>query len=70
MTIDTTKLRELAQTEWASATGKWALLNVAADEIDRLRTIEAAARNLAKVKGRHHAEIAMNRLQATLAASE
>ena len=40
------------------------------DEIDRLHTIEAAARNLAKVKGRHHAEIAMNRLQATLAASE
>ena len=34
------------------------------------RGIEAAARNLAKVKGRHHAEIAMNRLQATLAASE
>ena len=28
------------------------------DEIDRLRTIEAAASNLDKVKGRHHAEIA------------
>jgi len=28
------------------------------DEIDRLRTIEAAASNLVKVKGRHHAEIA------------
>ena len=32
------------------------------DEIDRLRTIEAAARNLAKVKGRHNTEIAMNQL--------
>ena len=32
------------------------------DEIDRLRTIEAAARNLAKVKGRHHSEMAMNQL--------
>ena len=32
------------------------------DEIDRLRTIEAAARNLAKVKGRHHSEQAMNQL--------
>ena len=32
------------------------------DEIDRLRTIESAARNLAKVKGRHHSEQAMNQL--------
>ena len=32
------------------------------DEVDRLRTIEAAARNLAKVKGRHHSELAMNQL--------
>src|SRR5574343_911498 len=32
------------------------------DEIDRLRAIEAAARNLAKVKGRHHSELAMNQL--------
>ena len=30
------------------------------DEIDRLRTIESAARNLAKVKGRHYSELAMN----------
>ncbi len=35
-----------------------ALLN----ELDRLRTIEAAASNLAKVKGRHNSEIAMNQL--------
>lgn len=32
------------------------------DELDRLRTIEAAARNLVKVKGRHHAEIAYQKL--------
>ena len=32
------------------------------DEIDRLRTIESAARNMAKVKGRHHSELAMNQL--------
>lgn len=32
------------------------------EEVDRLRTIEAAARNLAKVKGRHHSEIAMSQL--------
>lgn len=32
------------------------------EEIGRLRTIEAAARNLAKVKGRHHSEQAMNQL--------
>lgn len=56
------KLRELAQSDWAKGSGKWALLDVAADEIDRLRKIEAAARNLAKVKGRHHSELAMNQL--------
>ena len=74
--IDTTKLRELAQTDWAKASGKWALLEAAADDLDalnetirhmrieleKLRTIEAAARNLAKVKGRHNSEIAMNQL--------
>ena len=32
------------------------------DEIDRLRTIEAAARNLAKVKGRHHSEQAYQKM--------
>lgn len=36
------------------------------EEIDRLRAIEAAARNMAKVKGRHNSEIAMNRLLETL----
>lgn len=36
------------------------------DELDRLRTIEAAARNLAKVNGRHNSEIAMNQLLETL----
>jgi hypothetical protein len=33
-----------------------------AKELDRLRAIEAAARNLIAVKGRHHSEIAMCRL--------
>lgn len=32
------------------------------DAIFRLKQIEAAARNLAKVKGRHHSELAMNQL--------
>jgi hypothetical protein len=32
----------------------------------RLRKIEAAARNLAKVKGRHHRELAMNQLLESL----
>ena len=36
------------------------------DELDRLRTIEAAARNLAKVKGRHNSELAMNQLLESL----
>lgn len=31
-------------------------------ELSRLRNIEATARNLAKVKGRHNSEIAMNQL--------
>jgi len=35
-------------------------------ELDRLRAIEAAASNLAKVKGRHNSEIAMNQLLETL----
>ena len=104
MTIDTTKLRELAQ---RAAPGPWgyeldhgsylriysdadsgivdgcgccgspncdeanakfiASANPAAvlallDEIDRLRAIEAAALNLAKVRGRHNSELAMNQL--------
>lgn len=32
------------------------------EEISRLKNIEAAARNLAKVRGRHNSEIAMNQL--------
>lgn len=105
MTIDTTKLRELAQ---KATPGMWGIAPLPGqehyvqaetgellfrgygeksqgkanadfvcaanpatvlallDEIDRLRTIEAAARNLVKVKGRHHSEIAMNRLMEAL----
>ena len=37
-----------------------------AQTISRLQDIEAAARNLAKVKGRHNSEIAMNQLLETL----
>ena len=71
-----TQLRDLSYTDLAKASGKWALLEAAADDLDaltetmrhmraeleRLRTIEAAARNLAKVNGRHNSEIAMNQL--------
>ena len=100
MTIDTTKLSEMAQKAtpgpWLLRATSWNLYLVSAgreghgsivdtaysrrndidyiaaanpaavlqllDEIDRLRTIEAAARNLVKVKGRHHSEMAMNQL--------
>ena len=54
--IDTTQLRELAQKPPEEVL--WELMQ----ENKRLRTIEAAARNLAKVKGRHHSEQAMNQL--------
>lgn len=40
------------------------------EEVSKLRAIEAAARNLVKVKGRHNTEIAMTRLLAALAATE
>ncbi len=108
MTVDTTKLRELAQKatpgEWyVSAPAEHAVWKdigdrryliadtsdgftddnnseyIAAanpstvlallDELDRLRTIEAAARNLAKVKGRHNSELAMNQLLEALKCS-
>lgn len=36
------------------------------DKIERLRAIEAAAKNLVKMKGRHHTEIAYQRLVAEL----
>ena len=35
-------------------------------EIERLRAIEAAARNLLQVKGRHHTELAYKRLEEVL----
>lgn len=104
MTIDTTKLRELAQktpeqvlfdlmqqnerlrSELDSAKGMLKsynnLLVELADALDvapyhlttanavkkirRLQHIESAARNLAKVKGRHHSELAMNQLLESL----
>jgi hypothetical protein len=36
------------------------------DEVDRLKAIEAAARNLVKVKGRYHTEQAFKALAAAL----
>ena len=36
------------------------------DEVDRLKAIEAAARNLVKVKGRYHTEHAFKALVAAL----
>ena len=67
MTIDTTKLRELALLDDLTRTqGSLAIasaaLSAAEREVQRLRAIEAAARNLAKVRGRHHSELAMNQL--------
>ena len=54
-------------TEFGSAEAFYRAANPATvlqllDEIDRLLAIESAARNLAKVKGRHHSEQAMNQL--------
>ena len=46
-----------------------AALSAVERELDRLRTIEAAARNLAKVKGRHNSELAMNQLLESLKCS-
>lgn len=43
-----------------------AALFAAEKELAELRTIEDAARNLAKVKGRHNSELAMNQLLETL----
>ncbi len=39
-----------------------AALSAAERALDRLRTIESAAQNIAKVRGRHNSEIAMNQL--------
>lgn len=54
-------LDELERTQGSVAITS-AALSAAEREVQRLRTIEAADRNLAKVKGRHHSEIAMNQL--------
>ena len=58
-------LDELARTQCSVAIAS-AALQAAEREVESLRTIEAAARNLAKVKGRHHSEQAMNQLLETL----
>jgi len=39
-------------------------------EIDRLRAVEAAARNLVAQKGRHHTQVAYERLAALLPETE
>jgi hypothetical protein len=54
-------LDELERTQGSVAITS-AALSAAERELQRLRPIEAAARNLAKVKGRHHSELAMNQL--------
>ena len=67
MTIDTTKLRELALLDELTRTqGSLAIasaaLSAAEREVQRLRPIEVAARNLSKVKGRHHSEQAYQKM--------
>ena len=54
-------LDELERTQGSVAITS-AALSAAERELQRLRPIEAAARNLAKVKGRHNSELAMNQL--------
>ena len=46
--------------------GLWYQSSAAANELRRLAAIEAAARNLVKVKGRYHTEQAFKALAATL----
>jgi len=58
-------LDELERTQGSVAITS-AALSAAERELQRLRPIEAAARNLAKVKGRHNSELAMNQLLDTL----
>ncbi len=67
--IETTKLREdlnHARNGWEQATQELnealEIINKQRHEIYRLQAIESAAHNLAKVKGRHHSELAMNQL--------
>ena len=56
-----TLLDELARTQGSVAIAS-AALQAAEREVESLRNIEAAALNLAKVKGRHNSEQAMNQL--------
>ena len=58
-------LDELERTQGSVAITS-AALSAAERELQRLRPIEAAARNLVKVKGRHNSELAMNQLLDTL----
>ena len=54
-------LDDLEKTQGSVAIAS-AALSAAERELKSLRAIESAARNLAKVKGRHHSEQAMNQL--------
>jgi len=58
-------LDELTRTQGSVAIAS-AALSAAEREVQRLRTIEAAARNLAKVKGRHHSEQAYQKMMEVL----
>ena len=58
---DFSDAQEIKNAEYIAAANPATVLALL-DELDRLRAIEAAARNLAKVKGRHNSEIAMNQL--------
>jgi len=58
-------LDELERTQGSVAIAS-AALSAAEREVQRLRKIEAAARNLAKVKGRHHSEQAYQQLERVL----
>ena len=58
-------LDELTRTQGSVAIVS-AALSAAERELQRLRPIEAAARNLAKAKGRHHSEQARNQLLESL----
>lgn len=62
---DFSDAKEIKNAEYIAAANPATVLALL-DELDRLRAIEAAARNLAKVKGRHNSELAMNQLLETL----
>lgn len=60
-------LRDRAARKWTDVANRSAsLFGRAADEIERLRKIEAAALNLVSVKGRHHTEQAYKALAQAL----